>query len=360
MNSFIYLRGLKHADHTVFCVEDGQKFYYDPQFGTRMAYSSGQQVKRSILEAVLNDLNEPMAPTTFNYEIKKEKNGGEALSNKEPWSPCDPTYTDQLLGGWMKAESKGIPLKRRSPFSISAMRPLHPLLGGLEGQKENLTFDRSSNPDHNPVIVRDAKGNILSTEEIDDFLERNGRALSRRNWIPDNTRASGLYIYDIAIDMRTLFAVSTNTHEPELAKETIQKLNEAGWIPSENAFGKCLVLPAEKRQGIIPAIAKGILNWRITSNQARTFSLMETLAVAISDNANKIAYAIRATLDEESERPKAIPIIDRNAGSSLYVTPTCGAYVKGAEGSPEALDLAEQKLIEMLSEFDYDNQLYNR
>lgn len=25
MNPYIYLRALKHAEHTVFCVEDGQK-----------------------------------------------------------------------------------------------------------------------------------------------------------------------------------------------------------------------------------------------------------------------------------------------------------------------------------------------
>lgn len=49
-NSFIYLRGLKHAAFTVFCVENGQKFYYDPQFNVRVPFSSGQQVKRSFLE----------------------------------------------------------------------------------------------------------------------------------------------------------------------------------------------------------------------------------------------------------------------------------------------------------------------
>lgn len=49
-NSFIYLRGLKHAAFTVFCVENGQKFYYDPQFNVRVPFSSGQQVKRSVLE----------------------------------------------------------------------------------------------------------------------------------------------------------------------------------------------------------------------------------------------------------------------------------------------------------------------
>lgn len=33
----------------MFCVEDGQKTYYDPQFGRNLPYSSGQQVKRSVL-----------------------------------------------------------------------------------------------------------------------------------------------------------------------------------------------------------------------------------------------------------------------------------------------------------------------
>ena len=59
-NSFIYLRGLKHAAFTVFCVENGQKTYYDPQFNARVPYSSGQQVKRSILG---------FRSTTFSYRV---------------------------------------------------------------------------------------------------------------------------------------------------------------------------------------------------------------------------------------------------------------------------------------------------
>lgn len=51
-NPFIYLRGLKHAEFTVFCVSDGQKSYFDPQFRVYVPYSSGQQVKRSVLEAL--------------------------------------------------------------------------------------------------------------------------------------------------------------------------------------------------------------------------------------------------------------------------------------------------------------------
>ncbi|MFX6006681.1 hypothetical protein ABTF07_19100, partial [Acinetobacter baumannii] len=72
---------------------------------------------------------------------------------KEPHSPCDPTFSDQLLGGYMKAESGSFTVKRRSPLSISAMRPLHPLLGGIEYPTENLTFDRTSHPEHHEVKV---------------------------------------------------------------------------------------------------------------------------------------------------------------------------------------------------------------
>jgi len=61
----------------------------------------------------------------------------------------------------------GITVKRRSPLSISAMRPLHPLLAGVD--KENLTFDRSDKPDRHPVNVR-MGDKLLTDEEIDEFF----------------------------------------------------------------------------------------------------------------------------------------------------------------------------------------------
>ncbi|MDD2323483.1 MAG: CRISPR-associated protein Cas7 [Bacteroidia bacterium] len=349
MNAYIYLRALKHAEHTVFCVEKGQKTYFDQQFNRFVAYSSGQQVKRSILDAMTSNLNVQMAPITFNYNVTKDKQ----LENKEPWSPCDPSYVDQLLGGWMRA-GDGITVKRRSPLSISAMRPIHPLLAGTD--KENLTFDRSDKPDRHPVNVRWGD-KLMTEEEIDEFLATNNRTLPRRNWIPDNVRTGGLFVYDIAIDLRTLFSVSTNQHEPELSKDIIEDLKAKGWVESENVFGKCLVLPKEEREKVIPALASALLNWRITSNQARTFSLMETLAVAISDNANKLAGAIRAKLIEDGEKPKAKPIIDETAGADVFVTLPCSNYVVTVNESADALDLAEQKLIDLMMAFDYENQL---
>ena len=37
---------------------------------------------------------------------------------------------------------------------------------------------------------------------------------------------------------------------------------------------------------------------------------MEILALAISDNANQLAYAIRGELREDLERPSAVPRLD--------------------------------------------------
>ena len=108
-----------------------------------------------------------MAPITFNYNITKK----DGLENKETWAPCDPRYIDQLIGGWMRAGKDMVALKRRSPLSVSAMRPIHPLLGGLERDKENITFDRSDRPEWHPVNVRiEGSDRLMTKEEIEAYL----------------------------------------------------------------------------------------------------------------------------------------------------------------------------------------------
>ena len=343
---YLFIRGLRHVDHTVFVVENGQKNYYDPIFGRSVPYSSGQQVKRSLLNTLLDILDEPQAPITFNYQVNKEK----SIENKEPWSPCDPQFTDQLLGGWMQARPGVVTVKRRSPLSISAMRPLHPLLSSLP--KENLTFDRSERPDEHPVRVLNEKGEEMSSEEILTFLQSNARTLPRRLWIPDNTRASGLFVFDIAIDLSTLFSVSINQHDPEIAQGKIDGLLEKGWNVSNDKLR--IVCPKERRDKIIPALAHALVNWRVSTNQSRTYSPQETLAFAISTNANRLASAIRADLKEESARQAAIPIVREVKDVNLFTMPACGGYVEGVRGSDDALEDAETKLIELLSYSQYD------
>lgn len=352
-NPIIYLRGLKHADYTVFCVSNGQKTYFDPIFRTSVPYSSGQQVKRSIIESIIESLNVKPSPTTFYWDVNKTG----ALKEGEVTSVCNPLFIDQLIGGWMNVGkgggSKG--LKRRSPLSISAMTALHPLLTGL--LKENASFDRSDKPQIHKVIVRNANGNVLSDEQINQLLEGNDRSLYRK-WIPENTRATGLYVYNAAIDLRRLFCVSTNQFEPEIDEKLIAELVEKGWKKSSNAFGECLVMPKEEREKVIPAIADALINWHITSNQARTFSLMETLAIAISDNANTLAGAIRAKLvDDGSEWPKAKPIVDKNVEANVYIALPCAGYVVTEGETIDALEKAKEDLVMRMTEFDYENQI---
>ena len=352
-NSFIYLRGLKHAAFTVFCVENGQKFYYDPQFNVKVPFSSGQQVKRSVLEKLNDILGVQPSPTEFYFDVDKKG----ALKEGEVLSSCNPHYVDQLLGGWMRTPKGGKEkaVKRRSPLSISAMTPLHPLLSGLP--KENISFDRSDRPNAHKVVVRDANGNVLTDEQVCNFLDGNDRSLYRK-WIPDNNRATGLFVYDVAIDLRRLFCVSTNQFEPEITADMVESLKADGWKVVNTAFGECLSMPKEQREQLIPAIADALLDWQITSNQARTFSLMETLAVAISDNANTLAAAIRAKLiDDNESKPKARPIIDENAGAKTFIALPCANYIVTETESADALVRARQELIDRMMAFDYENQL---
>jgi hypothetical protein len=232
------------------------------------------------------------------------------------------------------------------------MRALHPLLAGT--YSENASFDRSDRP-NNKVIVRDEKGNELKENEILAFLEGKDRSLSRK-WIPDNKRATGLFISDFAIDLRRLFSVSLNNFEPEMSESTIAKLIDEGWIESENVFGKCLVAPKELRNEWIKGLAKAIIDWKITSNQARTFSLMDTLAISVSDNANLIAGSIRAKLSEE-DSDKANPIIDESLnGVDTFITLQAGGYVQTKGEKADALEKAEEYLIKLFTDFDYENQ----
>ncbi|MGB6094603.1 MAG: hypothetical protein WBF83_12660 [Moheibacter sp.] len=361
MSNTIYIRTLKRAEHTVFGVEKGQKTYYDVQFGQYIPYSSGQQIKYSLIEALCSELNVMRSPTTFISKVKPKGTGKEKQlefdGEGEVYGTCDPSYSDQLFGGWMKAVkgSKEKVLKRRSPLSISAMRALHPLLAGVP--KENLSYDRREFP-NNEVIVRDESGRILSEEELIDFISnREGKASLTSKFIQGQTRATGLFVSDIAIDLRRLFCVSLNSFEPEVSDETIEKLKSTGWIESKNAFGDCLVAPKELREKWARALAKAIINWKITSNQSRTFSLMDTLAIAIGNNANLIGGSIRAKLSEE-DSGKAQPIIDENLkGVETFITLQAGGFIQTKGETVDAIEKAEEVLYNKIIAFDFENQL---
>ncbi|MBE2185201.1 MAG: CRISPR-associated protein Cas7 [Rhodothermales bacterium] len=350
MRSTLYLRGLRQADHTVFAVADGQKTYRDPLTGREQAYSSGQQVKRSILDTMAAELGEKRAPVTF-VRVKE----GNALKSREPWSECDPTYPDQLVGGWMRAAARtgdaegGGVIKRRSPLSISAMRPLHPLLARVDEEKV-ITFDRRDDAANNPVKVVDKDGKELSLEDLSEFLESNNRTLTRMQFVGGQKRAYGLYVYDVAIDLSRLFSVTTDLADPELSKDVLEKLRADGWVEKNGR----LVAPQEMRERLIPALAHALVHWSITSNQARTYSPQHTLALAVSDRASLLGSAIRADLDEESEWDKALPVIERSQDVDVFVTPTARGVIAGIAADSNALQAAQDEIEKRLRAYDYE------
>ena len=378
MKSYLYVRGLRIVEHSVFAVQKDlnnpsnkrsvTKTYRDPVFKQEVAYSSGQQVKRSILDFLTDIIDEGRSSATFNYKVTNSE-----LTNKEIWSACDPTFADQLIGGWMqtgadasegddsetedkksKKKKEGnvdlVNLKRRSPLSISAMRPLHPLLATMN--RENLTFDRSDSLSQK-VRVTNSAGQEMSENEIADFLASNNRSLPLRHWLPINDRTTGLFVFDIAIDLSRLFSVSTNIlkGDVEVTSKTLKNLKAQGWVLSPN--GERLICPAERRNQLIPALAKALVEWHITSNQARTYSPQTTLALAISENASLIASAIRADLNEEDMK-KADPIVESFEGVETFISLSCKGHVRGVVGAVDAMQQAEKRITEYLSVYDYD------
>ncbi len=137
MQHTLYIRTLKKAEHTVFCVSDGQKTYYDPQFNRLIPYSSGQQIKRAVMDALAGELEEMPSPTTFLFDVTKK---GE-ITEGEVFAACDPTHFDQLLGGWMKAAKGGKEktIKRRSPFPSLPCGPCIRCWPGLTEKTSPLT-----------------------------------------------------------------------------------------------------------------------------------------------------------------------------------------------------------------------------
>ncbi len=379
MPRYLYLRQLRHVDHTVFCVQDGrQKTFWNAQFGVQLPYSSGQQVKRSLLTALLETLQEPFAPVTTT-QVLKQSGGKRALGDGEPLSAADPAWADQLIGGWMRAAKKdkgagkrgkknggeeekepGGVLRRRSPLSISAMRPLHPLLAALS--PEAISFDRSGVPGDHQVIVRDENGNSLMVQdengknvpgpELQAFLESGDGELKLRTFMPEGKvgpRATGLFVVDMAIDLERLFVVSSDPYDPETPPATAARLEADGWERS----GYQLRCPAERRQKLAEALAHALVAWRVTSNQSRTYSPQEVLAVALSEDASLPGVALRADLADayEEGRPRAAPVVEPVEGVALHLSPALRGHIAGLEGtSALAVQQAEQDLRRRLLE----------
>ena len=365
MKNYLFIRGLRRADHTVFAVADSQKTYREPQFGRDLPYSSGQQVKRSILDALVRQMGISRAPVQFQYKLDKKDLKKASPVEDIALQQLDPRNVDELLGGWMKASGKGTKkeedeylgvVKRRSPLSISAMHPLHPLLASTEREKA-ISFDRTDDGGSS-VRLLDHEGNLMTKEEMLAYLDNHDLTLRKAKYIDSRkaNRAYGLFIYDVAIDLERLFAVSIDETQPEVEPKRQAELREEGWEESVNTYGSCLIAPKKTRNKVLPALAEALVEWHIVSNQATKYSPMETLAVAISDKANQVNAAIRAKLEtNENGRPIATPILDDRMGE-LYTYLPAESYINGVNPSATALEDAKASIFRKLNDYNYESK----
>ena len=90
------------------------------------------------------------SPTTFYFDV----NNKGAIKEGEVISLCDPSYPDQLFGGWMSASQRGkVNPQAPKPTKHLGHDSLAPLLASMP--KGNISFDRSDRPTSSKVVVRD-------------------------------------------------------------------------------------------------------------------------------------------------------------------------------------------------------------
>ena len=342
----IYIKLLKKANHTVFGVgENGQKLYYDPVHRKKVPYSSGQQVKRCIIDSLVDNLEVDRAEAIMNFSFE-----GKKIEQKEITELCDPSYPDQLIAGWMLAASKkekrndddGEILKRRSPLSISAMTPLHPNLASY--YSETVTHDRSQEY-NDEMVLRKGDKEEWRNDEIENFLQEKNKSISKNKWIGYETRANGLFTVDMAIELEKLFTVPIKLFDKEVSKKTEDKLRNDGWESVMIKNIEHLQLPPEKIYEYSDAIAQSLINWLIKSNQSRTYSPMPVISIAISDASFKPSYAIKADKVRVDGNISARLTIDENVrGVNLYTTPIANEYFFGGEitTNPNAIEDAKE------------------
>lgn len=363
----IYLESIRLAENTIFSVDESkeQKMYFNPIFNRFNPYASGQQIKRNILAKFVDALEMEMAPVTFVYEFDDKK-----IKNKQPLSSCDPSFPDQLIGGYMMFESikkavtdegdksAAAKLKRESPLSISCFVPMHPLLAQVFDT--HLTFDRPGKGVKHPVIMKDKKGNIIEVDDMLRILRENNRT-DFASQIHSYKLVNGMFKETICIDLETLFSVNIGNLESSVTDEIKEKLIQAGYVESQNKYGKCLVAPRNVIEEYAPALAHSLIHWEINSNQSRSHSPLPILAVAISNISYETSGSFYCKMSERDEnKMEATPFIDFSSGANIFVSRLAQSYFRNDDDHMKfaGLNNAEQKLTQMIVDFDYVNQKF--
>jgi len=356
----INIKVLKHVRQGVLCVDSAQKVCWDPVFRVFTPYSSGQQVKRCIIQLMCTVIGVLLSPITFWSKITDK--GVDKIGEHQIWSSCNPKYVNELVGGHMKTRKRGAgdafgigTKKRRGPVSFSALTVLHALLSVVFD--ECVTFDRSGIPG-NIVHVVDADENEIPAEEVKKFCDNFEVNIPARHFVKPQKRMGGLFVHTVIIDQNALFTVQLDEREPSIDDCVRDELISLGWLQTVNDKGKCLVAPKSVRDQVIPALAHAIINWTVDSNQSRSSTEFQTVAVAMSKTSPKVWNSISAVVSKADDgKSMATPVLRKYDGVDLFVDDSASQFFFEAETDEDALLKAEARIIEMLNDFDYENQM---
>lgn len=359
-NNIIYIKGIKALTNTVLCLGDsGQKTYYDPISNKVCGFGSGTQVKRCIREKFVENLGKQLSHVTLNYSLAKG-----ALKQNTSIDNTDPSEFDSLVCGWMVTGNNT--LTRTSPLMISPFTPLHPELSSINN-KELHTFSRLDNTNSISININKGDGDKaskLSEEEIRSFLSENERNMP--TFLIEGDRCiSGMYKFEIGVDMRTLCCVQLNDLKRQISNETEVELVKKGWSYGLNYFGKCLILPKNERIVLFKALADAIIDWEINTHRSFNNNPQLTEAVSISYNsrmANGAIHAEKNTLIENNSNKEVVtPIIDEDYCDHVFVEKSFADSIKNSKSiaMPMAMEKAKEQLVKMMLEFDYDQYIIN-
>jgi len=347
-NSRINILGIKYVELGKFNVGEGgvSKGHYNPIFQKTIPHASGAQVKRNIVDDVLYNMSEPHS----NCEIVYKMDGKEDIAKMDP----NPNNLETLLRGVMRTD---LGLTQESPFSIGALVPLHPLLSNFFKNKG--AFDRRKT--ENSKITIKIPSN--SSNEDDSFLDATSQEaidkidnsilskLKAQKYLDEEKLVTGIFKYNIEIDLENLFSYSILSYRKEINNEIEEELLASGWI--YNSKKTKIVLPKNRRDEIIPAIAESIIHWKINSNQSRNYSPLDTFAIAISHKAYEVGEAITAELEGDYGDLSARVSLD-NSKQNLFTSKKVNSLVPDFHSSDYNLEKAKEFLIKLMCDYDYE------
>ena len=299
------IRFIYKINNLVFNVGDnGSKMHYDPQFNRSYGFASADNIKHCIKDKFSDITDITIPQRTY---IKNIKNGdkdkqGELYTDFNLENPIT-----RLFGIWNPTDLKTSYSKYNkcsitSMMRISEMLPIHPLL--VTTNKECGVNVGNLN---DKVCFKDKDTYYYSIEDLSkikslDDAQKLIQETRPMNFFEKNITSSGIYYYDIHIDLHHLRY--TDISGVTLTDETINEYKNKGYdIILDNKKGKkYFVVPLNEALQSFYDLIDALFNWQFLSNNTTHGSMPELLRITPSiDNTHLWQNANGAKLNPDGK-----------------------------------------------------------